>query len=233
MSGVCKHATTEETGSKTSNMHAGVRGRPILEQSEKAAITKGILAIRGVNRAIHKKAHDEGSLKLERRPLAYKGTSTAWLRNIEKKYMLDSWTHEDLLPDDRIIEQEPLKVIACPGCKAELKTKTMELKVKVGFSQLTYHKCRDVESAANWRCPCGIKWRKCDRHVHPNLYYVAREVHVNRIKRVRTTNGGETPMPKKRCYESVAVDAHHELRHHFLRPGTVLAARFPHRVSTQ
>ena len=56
---------------------------------------------------------------------------------MENKYRLETWIRDDLLPDDRVVEKESLLVITGPCCEGELKTKSMELKVKVGGGDLT------------------------------------------------------------------------------------------------
>ena len=47
-------------------------------------IMKAILAMRGINQKKHKFQHAEGTLELLPRPMAYKGTAHAWLRNLGK-----------------------------------------------------------------------------------------------------------------------------------------------------
>ena len=64
------------------NKHAAVKGTPIIEEKDTRVIVKAILAMRGVNQKKHHLLHEEGHLKLIPRPMAYKGTAHAWLRNL-------------------------------------------------------------------------------------------------------------------------------------------------------
>ena len=69
-------------GLAITNKHAAIVGTPIIDEKDARTIVKAILAMRGVNQKKHKMLHEEGHLKLIPRPMAYKGTAHAWLRNL-------------------------------------------------------------------------------------------------------------------------------------------------------
>ena len=60
-------------------------GTPIIDKQDAELITKAILAMRGINQKEHKGEHEAGILMLMPRPMAYKGTAHAWLRNLGKR----------------------------------------------------------------------------------------------------------------------------------------------------
>ena len=132
---------------------------------EAELITKTILAMRGINQRKHKEAHDQGTLQLAQRPMAYKGTAHAWLRNLKGIRSQTIWTKEPALPDGPAPRQHELKVIACPACRAHQPTAALKLKGRLGFSQLTCQHCRDIRSTSEWLCMFGIQWHKCGEHV--------------------------------------------------------------------
>ena len=68
-------------GLAISNRHAAIRGMPKLNDDDARRVTAAILAMRGVNQRKQKLTHQDGNLKLHRRPLAYKTLSRALLRN--------------------------------------------------------------------------------------------------------------------------------------------------------
>ncbi len=55
------------------NNHAAIEGMPTLNDSDAKLITQSILAMRGVSQKKHKILHEQGDLKLQVRPMAYKG----------------------------------------------------------------------------------------------------------------------------------------------------------------
>ena len=63
------------------NKHATIKGMPVLKTGDAKMITQAILAMRGINQRKHKEQHEEGNLKLQLRPMAYKGTARSKLRN--------------------------------------------------------------------------------------------------------------------------------------------------------
>ena len=81
-----------------SNRHAAIKGMPKLSDQDARKVNSAILAMRGVNQK-NKQAHQEGKLKLHRRPLAYKGLSRAWLRNFVNIKEEDDWTKAPLIED--------------------------------------------------------------------------------------------------------------------------------------
>ena len=64
------------------NNHAAIEGMPTLNDSDAKMITQSILAMRGVSQKKHKILHEQGDLKLQVRPMAYKGTAIAWMRRL-------------------------------------------------------------------------------------------------------------------------------------------------------
>ena len=89
---------------------------PHLEAEQARKATAAALVMRGVNQRKQKQAHQEGNLKLHRRPLAYKGLSRAWLRNLTNASNEENWTDKPRLKDEPDVEKIPLKQIGCPEC---------------------------------------------------------------------------------------------------------------------
>ena len=144
------------------------------------------------------------------RPMAYKGTSHSWLRNLGKIEAQESWTGEPALPDGPDPEKNILGNWIFPACLKEQPTLDLKLKVKLGFSQLTCQSCRDIRSTAEWLYKCRIQWHKCGEHVHRATLQKIRgfdpPYHVNTAvprgrKRKRLAGGIDRPMPKKRGIE--------------------------------
>ena len=77
-----------------SNKQTGIKGMPIITNDEAGVITGAILAMRVINQRKHKEAHDQGTLRLVRRPKAYKGTAHAWLRNLKGIESQACWATE-------------------------------------------------------------------------------------------------------------------------------------------
>ena len=61
-----------------SNKHAAVRGTPKLDPREAEAITKAILAMRGLKDKKHFNAHAKGQLRLRSQPLTNRSSAVAW-----------------------------------------------------------------------------------------------------------------------------------------------------------
>ena len=125
----------------------------------------------GVNQKKHKLLHEEGTLKLLPRPMAYKGTAHAWLRNLGKLEGHADWTGDPREPDQRGREQDVLNEVKCPECEDTQSTKDYKLHSKVGFSQIKCKTCQEVNIAQKLQCMCGISWHKCGVHVRRNLMY--------------------------------------------------------------
>ena len=96
------------------NKHATIKGMPVLGEKDAKMLTQAILAMRGVNQKKHKDQHEEGNLKLQVRPMAYKGTETAWMRNMDLGEQED-WTREPALPDGQTQHKTILKNVSRPG----------------------------------------------------------------------------------------------------------------------
>ena len=83
----------------------------------------------------------------------------------------------------------------------------------------------------NGKCPCGTPWVKCQKHF---MHEAPKQKKVS-ASRKRGTEAvrvlSDKPPPKKRLVENGVVlgvqQFHTQVR---LRPGTALAARFPHLV---
>ena len=152
-----------------SNKHSTIKGCPILSEDDAKMVMKALLAIRGINQKKQKEAWERGELRLQARPMAYKGTAHAWLRNLGNLEQKADWTKESAIPDGPEVPKIPLKTIVCPSCHAEQSTEKHQLRVKIRFPQLTCQRCRQVTSTIAWKCACGMRWFKCDRHVHKKL----------------------------------------------------------------
>ena len=181
---------------------------PAIHIEDSRYITKALLAMRGVNQSIHKKMHDEGTLLLQPKPFAYKGTSHSWMRNLRKPESAGNWTLEPALPDGPSVKRIPLKMITCPeaDCRRSQATKMHKLQVKIGFCQLTCQTCRSTNSTIHWKCPCGHQWHKCAVHVQQKLlhshlgFLTAPSAPKRSGKRFCTARGIEQPKPKSRKY---------------------------------
>jgi len=224
-----------------SNKHAGVRGMPDLDGQEATSVTASVLAMRGVNQRKQKQAHQEGNLKLHRRPMAYKGLSRAWLRNLTKARREDDWTIKPKEADAHEVEQIPLKQIGCPECGFIQNTAKNRLRAKIGYGQMTCQRCRHVTKSPRWTCNCNINWPKCNLHVHADHLSKA-SLRVESSKRGRECSdmGTNEPLPKRRREEGTALAiSHSELPKitRELKPGTTLhrlfAKRFPHLVQAE
>ena len=220
-----------------------IQGMPALTYDEECYVPQALLAMRGINQKIHKARHSEGILKLTPKPFAFKGTSHAWMRNLKKPSGINDWTKEPALPDGPLPIQKQLKTIACPECGRSQSTKSHKLQVKVGFCQMTCQnkECRNVSSTKHWKCPCGMRWHKCEMHVQQNLFLqslgiqTVQAVPKRGVKRFCTVRGIEQPKPQSRKFFNFsltailnsAVPIQQEAN---LVPGSKLAAKFPHLV---
>ena len=146
------------------NRHAAIDGLPSLSVEDAKMITQAILAMRGSNQKKHKAMHQKGTLQLQKRPMAYKGTATAWMRNLDLGGKED-WLEEPALPDGQACNKKVLKNIACPRCGFLKSVERYKVYGKVGFSRITCMRCRSVTSAEKWRCGCELLWPKCELHM--------------------------------------------------------------------
>jgi hypothetical protein len=222
---------------------------PAISEDDSSYITKALLAMRGVNQKVHKKMHEEGTLKLFPKPFAYKGTSHSWLRNLKRPEDADDWTTEPALPDGPLQKRKPLKVIICPEpqCGHMQSTKSRKLQVKVGFCQLTCQGCRSITSTKHWKCLRGHQWHKCAVHVQTKLllsvpgFPVVHSAPRRKGKRFCTDRGLEQPKPKSKKFAehndpnciAIINTVAPTSQTHFLEPGTKLATKFPHLVKLQ
>ena len=142
-----------------------------------------------------------------------------------------------------------MKQIICPECSTQHNTFDMRLKVKTGFSCLKCKNkdCSKVTLSSMWRCRCNRLWTKCPVHVH--------EILVGRIRKIKGTKrctkkgstrakrGTDAPMPvKRRALKDKGSNPHAssqqvsepnsivKSRVVRLKPGSILANRFPHLV---
>ena len=111
----CTHVTNRLAPLAISTRQAAIKGMPEIDEEDSKYITRALLTMRGVNQKIHKIAHDAGSLELCPKPISFKGTSHAWVRNLKKKDQLQDWTVEPALPDGQRLTKQPLSFILCPA----------------------------------------------------------------------------------------------------------------------
>ena len=90
---------------------------------------------------------------------------------------------------------------------------------------------------SKWHCTCGVPWHKCMMHVHEGSDIGLSGKRTTRGKRslreVVDLRGVDRPLPKVRRTKSVHeafAGAALAFRPIGLRPGSKLAARFPHLV---
>ena len=222
------------------NKHAGIKGMPRLNDQEAKRVTAAVLAMRGVNQKKQKLAHQEGNLKLHRRPMAYKGLSRAWLRNLTKASHQDDWTVRSKTPDKPESAKIPLKRIGCPKCSFMQDTAKHRLRAKIGYGQMTCQRCRHATKSSTWTCECSVEWHKCHMHVHAN--YLGKVSPWGKASKRGIdvfSRGTNEPLPKQRRVEENAIaisDTSLPNIRMELRPGTVMhrlfADKFPHLVKT-
>ena len=121
-----------------------------------------------MNQKKHTILHEEGHLKLIPRPMAYKGTAHAWLRNLRGMEQHEDWIKQPKNPDPMEKEKEVLSEIRCPECDASQGTHGQKLHTEAGYSQIKCQECQEVSSAMKWQCTCGGSWTKCGVHVRRN-----------------------------------------------------------------
>ena len=113
------------------NRHAAIRGMTKMSQEDARKVTAAILAMRGVNQRRQKQKHQDGNLRLHRRPLAYKGLSRAWLRNFTMAKEGDDWTKGPMHEEGIEVAPTPLNQVKCPKCRYVQDTANHKLKAKV------------------------------------------------------------------------------------------------------
>ena len=211
---------------------------PKLEDEEARRLTAAVLAMRGVNQRKQKQMRQEGNLKLRRRPMAYKGLSRAWLRNLTNARHEDDWTLTPTFDDELDKTKIPLKHIGCPTCGFTHDTNSKRLRAKIGYGQLTCKRCQHTTTSSTWICNCEVEWHRCDLHVHAGILSKAnlRDKYSKRgvESSVRGTN---EPLPKRAREEENAIAISSSAPSNVcmeLKPGTTLhrlfATRFPHLV---
>ena len=171
---------------------------PTINEEDARRVTSAVLAMRGVNQRMQKQSHQDGHLKLHRRPLAYKGLSRAWLRNYSMAKEADDWTKAPKHEEDRGERVIPLNQVRCPACNYSHETANNKMRTKVGFGNLTCKRCRQVTKASCWHCDCGIDWHKCAMHVHKDLMRSV-SLSVGEFKRGFdfSTKGSSDSLPKR------------------------------------
>ena len=227
-----------------SNRHAAIVGMPTLSEEDATMVTQAVLAMRGVNQRKQKAMHAEGTLVLQSRPMAYKGTDIAWMRNLETSKK-ESWIEEAAMPDGPTCRKEELKTVACPSCGGLKSIVKYKIYGKVGFSRMTCMRCKNTATADRWRCGCGTLWPKCERHMMRTLMRAEGRIKGNpeRGKRVlkkglkTSLHGRDRPFPRRKSdgMQSVAASANMQtgVLRTMMKAGSVLANRFPHLYALQ
>ena len=225
------------------NKHAAIKGMPVLGDEDAKMITQAILAMRGVNQKKQKQLHEEGSLKLQERVLASKGTATAWMRCLDLGQKED-WTQEPALPDGPMAAKRILRNITCPKCGKEKDVERYKVYGKVGFSRVTCMRCKQTTNAQEWRCGCNLLWPKCEVHTLKTLMNsmkrdscIAKGSKVVIKKGMKAMQGRDANYPQRRCQGQViaakSTEQMNEPMRTMLKPGSVLANRFPRLLSLQ
>ena len=205
-------------------------------------LTQAILAMRGINQRKHKEQHEEGNLKLQLRPMAYKGTETAWMRNLDLGEE-ECWIREPALPDGPHQAKTILRSISCPICGQGKNVEKYKVYGKVGFSRIKCMRCKSIASAQEWKCNCNLHWPKCETHILKTLMHAIQRCQVTPgrgkvIKReMKTSQGQDAAYPQRRIKgKQHAVQASkppQDTPRTFLKAGSLLARRFPKLYESQ
>ena len=223
------------------NKHAAIKGMPVLKCEDVKMMTQAILAMRGVNQRKMKEVHEEGNLKLQEKALASKGTSTAWMRSLELGNKED-WTQEPAMPDGPEARKVTLREISCPKCGHEKNVERYKVYARVGFSRVTCMRCKQVTNAQEWRCGCKLLWPKCEVHTLRTLINAMHRCATSKGSKVikkgmKNLQGDDAAYPKRKCQgQAIATrssDQKQEQMRTMLKPGSVLANRFPRLLSLQ
>ena len=150
-----------------------------------------------------------GNLELQIRPMAYKGTSSVWMRSLSMSQQED-WTEELAIPDGPMATNKHLKQMACPKCGHMKSIDDDNGTGKVGFSMIKYKRCHNATSASLWRCDYKLLWHKCDVHMLRNLlhknprmsFYLGRAKHLVRRVSKSCLKGQDKPFPRRKCMGS-------------------------------
>ena len=211
---------------------------PVLKEEDARMVTQAILAMRGVNQKRHKSQHEEGNLKLQYRPMAYKGTATAWMRCLDLGEQED-WLQEPAILDGPTMEKETLKNITCPKCCCQKNVDKCKVYGKVGFSRITCMGCKITTTAQEWKCGCNTSWQQnCEKHTLETLMHAIRrgKVEPGRGKLVRrdtkqSLQGQDKAFPTRRCLGNkeaiLSRIPEEEQPRTMLKAGSILASRFP------
>ena len=128
--------------------------------------------------------------------------------------------------------EKPLMQVYCPKCGSQRTSKGLQLQRVTNFANLKCQLCGDTSNTKDWACGCGLKWRKCPRHIFVEA--PSRSVLPKRPKRT-DPRGSEAPPPKHRRIETdnleFSVNERRVVRI-ALPPHGKLAERFPHLVQT-
>ena len=68
-----------------SNMHAAMQGLPYMTEEDAKKVTGALLAMKGASKKKHREAHQSDQLKLQKKPLTYRGSAAEWKRITEKR----------------------------------------------------------------------------------------------------------------------------------------------------
>ena len=134
-------------------------------------------------------------------------------------------THDKLAADAWIKLQE----ISCPKCSVFFEVKNFKLRNRLGhFSNIMCKRCGERTASNLWECTCGERWTKCMVHQPFPRSFTPRAV---KRKNWRDQYGVDAPLPKHRRIDvnRVAIDViTPPAKRIRLKPGSILAQRFPH-----
>ena len=156
-----------------------------------------ICSLQFFNKKKQKTLHAEGRLELQCRPMAYKGLSRAWLRNLTKARNDDDWTIKPRLKDEPDGVKAPVQQIGCPECGFIQEAAKNRPRAKVGFGQMTCQRCRHVTKTLRWTCNCNVEWHRCHMHVNENIMRTANLRDSSKRGRELSNMGTNKPLPKR------------------------------------
>ena len=183
------------------NKHAAIQGMPKIKACEAESILKMILTMKGATSKKQKAEHEQGFLKLQPRPLTYKGTARNWCTHLELR---EDWTANDLEIQSPTPRQMHLKYVICPACMEYTHTKEMKLKNQQHFSNLKCQACKATASSRKWLCECGGLWYKCAVHYRiQNSFNSFSSFPKRNYKRKCSERGLDLPFPEFRKRTSI------------------------------